>query len=168
VPLAFALNLAGTLTSSGVIIFVNSLQATPAVMHSIFGSREKEHSIMRYPAFFLVGGVGSLFIGFLCGITLYYGLFVFAMIALTSGGALIFYECYWARGHSDSYNAMNLALGALFFRSCMPDLGDKADSNVHLNLPPLDKTVEERERERERTPEKEKAPEAAEKGDDKV
>ena len=34
----------------------------------MFGNREKEHSIMRYPAFFLVGGVSSLFIGFMCGI----------------------------------------------------------------------------------------------------
>ena len=162
------MNLAGTLTSSGVIIFVNSLQATPSVMHSLFGSRDKEHSIMRYPAFFLVGGVGSLFIGFLCGITLFYGLFVFAMIALTSGGALLFYECYWARGNSDSYNAMNLALGALFFRSCMPDLGEKADTHAYLNLPPLGKTEEVKERERERESTPAAAPEEEKKGDDKV
>ena len=41
--MSFAFNLAGTLTSSGVILFVNSLTATPQLMHSLFGSKEKEH-----------------------------------------------------------------------------------------------------------------------------
>jgi hypothetical protein len=53
------------------------------------------------------------------------------------------FQCYWAKGSSDTYNAVNLALGALFFRSCPP----------HLNLPPLPK--EERMERGEEKPEKE-------------
>lgn len=83
IPLAFALNLLGTLSSSGVILFANSLTATPAVMHKLFGNKVQEHSIMRYPAIFLVGGVASLFAGFLCGIILYYGLGVAALCVST-------------------------------------------------------------------------------------
>ena len=49
IPLAFALNLAGTLSSSGVILFANSLTATPPVMHKLFGDKHGEHSVMRYP-----------------------------------------------------------------------------------------------------------------------
>ena len=141
------MNLAGTLSSSGVIIFANSLQATPQVLHTVFGNREKEHSIMRYPAFFLVGGVGCLFVGFMCGITLYYGLGTSFMIILVVAGLFLFFECYWSRGHSDSYNAVNLALGALFFRSCMPDMGSAADTHEHLNLPPLPASVYKRDEE---------------------
>ena len=116
VPLAFAFNLAGTLCSSGVILFVNSLTATPQLMHSVFGSKEKEHQarlscallsracthllrrpprasqIMRYPAFFLVGGVCSLFVGFIIGICLYYGLAVAGILALVVLSAVAFYE----------------------------------------------------------------------------
>jgi hypothetical protein len=65
--LAFALNLLGALSSSGVILFANSLTAKPAVMHKLFGNKQQEHSIMRYPAFFLIGGVGCLFVGFISG-----------------------------------------------------------------------------------------------------
>lgn len=145
IPLAFALNLLGTLSSSGVILFVNSLQATPAVMHKLFGDKTNEHTIMRYPAFFLVGGVGSLFVGFACGICLYYGLLVASLIALFVLSGIAFYECYWARGHGDTYNALNLSLASLFFRSCMPDLAKVTDEHPHLNPPPLAKDVEKGE-----------------------
>ena len=102
---------------------------------------------MRYPAFFLVGGVCSLFVGFIIGICLYYGLAVAGILALVVLGAMLFYECYWARGQSDNYSALNLALGALFFRSCLPDLGAINDSHEHLNLPPLPANVKELEEE---------------------
>jgi hypothetical protein len=145
IPLAFALNLLGTLSSSGVILFVNSLQATPAVMHKLFGDKTNEHTIMRYPAFFLVGGVGSLFLGFACGICLYYGLLVASLIVLFVLAGIAFYECYWARGHGDTYNALNMSLASLFFRSCMPDLAKVTDEHPHLNPPPLAKDVEKGE-----------------------
>jgi hypothetical protein len=92
---------------------------------------------MRYPAFFLVGGCGSLFLGFCAGICLYYGLGVALLVLLLVGIGLLVYERWWAAGHADSYNALNLALGALFFRSCLPQMGDLADTHEHLNLPPL-------------------------------
>lgn len=59
------------------------------------------------------------------------------VITLTVGIGMIFYECFWAKGHRDSYNALNLALGALFFRSCLPDIATSADTHEHLNPPPL-------------------------------
>ena len=152
--MAFALNLLGTLSSSGVI--------------------------MRYPAIFLVGGVASLFAGFLCGIILYYGLGVAATIIVFVGGGFLFYEvrvsaltwnscprvltislraistlqCYWAKGHSDTYNAVNLALGALFFRSCLPDLAQLTETHPHLNPPPLAPREERMEKGEAATPEK--------------
>lgn len=147
IPLAFALNLLGTLSSSGVILFANSLQATAPVMHKLFGDKHNEHTIMRYPAFFLVGGVASLFVGFVCGICLYYGLLVASLIALFVTGLILFYECYWAKGHGDTYNALNLSLFALFFRSCLPDLGRVTESHPHLNPPPLASREEAGEKE---------------------
>ena len=47
---------------------------------------------MRYPAFFLVGGVCSLFVGFIIGICLYYGLAVAGILALVVLSAVAFYE----------------------------------------------------------------------------
>jgi len=61
-------------------------------MHKLFGDKVQEHNIMRYPAIFLVGGVACLFCGFLCGIILYYGLGVAALIGLAVGGGFLFYE----------------------------------------------------------------------------
>ena len=123
-------------------------------MHKLFGNKVQEHSIMKYPAIFLVGGVSSLFLGFLCGIILYYGLGVAALIALFGCGAFLFYECYWANGHSDTYNAVNLALGALFFRSCLPDLAAVTETHPHLNPPPLATREERMEKGEAVTPEK--------------
>jgi hypothetical protein len=59
-------------------------------------------------------------------------------IFAVGGGFIGFYECYWSKGeHSHGYNALNLALAALFFRSCMPEVAESADSHSHLNPPPL-------------------------------
>ena len=102
---------------------------------------------MRYPAFFLVGGVCSIFGGFVIGICLYYGLAVAGILALVVLIAVIFFECFWAKGQSDNYSALNLALGALFFRSCLPDLGAMSDNHHNLNLPPLPPSKEEKEKE---------------------
>ena len=66
----------------------------------------------------------------------------------------MFYECYWAKGHSDTYNAVNLALGALFFRSCLPDLGTMTETHPHLNPPPLAPREEKMEKGEAVTPEK--------------
>ena len=97
-----------------------------------------------------MGGCGSLFVGFLCGICLYYGLLLALIVGAVVGIGLAFYECYWARGHSDNYNAVNLALGALFFRSCVPDIGSIADTHERLNLPPLTREEKAALKEKER------------------
>ena len=109
---------------------------------------------MRYPAFFLVGGVCSIFGGFVIGICLYYGLAVAGILALVVLIAVIFFECFWAKGQSDNYSALNLALGALFFRSCLPDLGAMSDNHHNLNLPPLPPSKEEKEKEEKEKEEK--------------
>ena len=69
------------------------------------------------------------------------------LLVLTHAQSVSLPQCYWARGQSDNYSALNLALGALFFRSCMPDLGTISDTHQHLNLPPLPANVKELEEE---------------------
>ena len=118
---------------------------------------------MRYPAFFLVGGVCSIFGGCLIGICLYYGLAVAGILALVVLISVGFYECVWAKGQSDNYSALNLALGALFFRSCLPDLGAMSDSHHNLNLPPLPPSKEELEAMEKEEKEKEKEEKRGEK-----
>ncbi len=66
-PLAFVCNLAGTLSASGVILYVNSTLATGPAVRKLFGNKHSEHAIIMYPSGFLVCGVVSLFVGFAIG-----------------------------------------------------------------------------------------------------
>lgn len=75
-PAAFLFNLAGTLSAAGVILYANSTMATDHALNKLFGNRESEHSIIKFPAAFLVFGVLFLFAGFAIGIALFYGLLV--------------------------------------------------------------------------------------------
>jgi hypothetical protein len=129
-PLAFVCNLAGTLAASGVILYANSTLATGPAIRRLFGTKQTEHAIIKYPAAFLVIGVGSLFVGFCIGIALYYGVGV-ALLSLA--GALMaywFYSKFYAHTQtSDTFNALNVSLLALFFRSCLPDVATQADNH---------------------------------------
>ena len=129
-PLAFVCNLAGTLAASGVILYANSTLATGPAIRRLFGSKHPEHAIIKYPAAFLVFGVGSLFVGFCIGIALYYGVGVAIISAAGALVAWIVYDRFFAHSkNNDTFNALNISLMALFFRSCLPDLADQADNH---------------------------------------
>ena len=129
-PLAFVCNLAGTLAASGVILYANSTLASGPAIRRLFGKKETEHAIIKYPAGFLVVGVVSLFVGFCIGICLYYGLGVAIITGVAAGIAALIYEKFFAHAsHNDTFNSLNVSLGALFFRSCLPDVARQADEH---------------------------------------
>ncbi len=86
--------------------------------------------IIRYPAAFLVLGVMCLFSGFCIGICLFYGI---GVAFITGGSAMVaffIYERFYAHGtHSETFNALSVSVGALFFRSCLPDMARQADEH---------------------------------------
>ena len=48
--------------------YVNSVHATDRAVVRIFGDRKEEHTVMVWPATFLIGGVVFLFVGFSLGV----------------------------------------------------------------------------------------------------
>ena len=72
-------------------------------------------------------GVLSLFAGFCIGICLFYGIVVALVTLVATLIAYFIYERFFAHASTnDTFNALNLSLLALFFRSCMPELAKQA------------------------------------------
>lgn len=127
-PLAFVFNLLGTLSASGVILYANSTLATDHAILKQFNNRSAEHSIIKFPAAFLVFGVLFLFAGFSLGITLFYGLVIGFALNFGSVFVVVLYEMFFApASHGDAFSDMALSIAALFFRSCCHDFAAKAD-----------------------------------------
>ena len=75
-------------------------------------------------------GVLSLFAGFCIGICLFYGIVVALVTLVATLIAYFIYERFFAHASTnDTFNALNLSLLALFFRSCMPELAKQADAH---------------------------------------
>ena len=52
------------------------------------------------------------------------------LTALAVGVALGIYECFFAHSkHSNTFNSLNIGLGALFFRTCLPQVARAADAH---------------------------------------
>lgn len=127
-PVAFVFNLAGTLSAAGVILYANSTMATDHSLNKLFGSRESEHGIIKFPAAFLVFGVIFLFMGFSIGISLFYGLLLGFLIGVGFFLAIWLYEaCCAKESHGDSFTDLLWGIAALFFRSCSQTIARKAD-----------------------------------------
>lgn len=73
----------------------------------------------------------SLFAGFCIGICLFYGI---GVALITLAGAVLLYVIYerffMHSSTNDTFNALNLSLIALFFRSCAPELARQADKHA--------------------------------------
>ncbi len=72
----------------------------------------------------------------LSGIALFYGLGVAALTGLMVLVAYVIYDkCFAHAQSSETFNALNVSLMALFFRSCLPDVAREADTHPAAAVP---------------------------------